>query len=393
MTIGKNESFFFHNKLGTGNTRTASAYWVGHALVIPVDVGSTGNECLGGGIEFISLHKGRRPILSPMYGHSCSAGVSVKIKDGALIAEATSSVTSGRLEVTTYRYENGRCVRVSAKTPVPPPGYLPLITPHLPLKTMFTDGQLSLRIGVKLSDFGRIFLNRVRQHLPWNTLLYAPDGVVPIAFHRQGKTILIIEDLPDEADGPKLQIMEIGKKHITYSRLFGIHGAIFNEVYYKEHAGTFYFDFLEYRQNTLKAGQTEDQTDGPFEIVPITYNVISSRVITEGGTGSVMGARFLPARSRIATRNPLPRWFELTNDESCIPAEPRDPAALVRYDMMVNNLADNVNIFERRNGVPIGVKVAKPGSNGMETVYTYFRTKAACTAYVDKNKSLLKSIQ
>ncbi|MFT2093134.1 hypothetical protein [Acidiphilium sp.] len=86
------------------------------------------------------------------------------------------------------------------------------------------------------------------------------------------------------------------------------------------------------------------------------------------------------------------RWFALTNDDECIPSVPRDPAKLIRFDRL-NGLDDAVNIFERSHGMPVGVTVAEPESNGMETVYTFFRTEDACEAYAKTKQGSLKQLE
>ncbi|WP_287833822.1 energy transducer TonB [Acidiphilium sp.] len=86
------------------------------------------------------------------------------------------------------------------------------------------------------------------------------------------------------------------------------------------------------------------------------------------------------------------RWFALTNDDECIPSVPRDPAKLIRFDRL-NGLDDAVNIFERSHGMPVGVTVAEPESNGMETVYTFFRTEDACEAYAKAKQGSLNQLQ
>lgn len=100
-----------------------------------------------------------------------------------------------------------------------------------------------------------------------------------------------------------------------------------------------------------------------------------------------------------ATNNPItrspaanPRWYQLDNYGDCVPAQPRNPAALVNYDRM-NGLSDDVNVFETIGGEPVGVKIGEPQGNDIESVYTFFRTASLCREYEAARRGALNDLK
>jgi hypothetical protein len=87
-------------------------------------------------------------------------------------------------------------------------------------------------------------------------------------------------------------------------------------------------------------------------------------------------------------------WYNLTNDNSCMPStEPSSPAALIQFDQS-NNLKDEVDILDTdENGNPVAVKVGEPQGNDMVSTYTFFRGSARCKTYANSQQEQLQKLQ
>ena len=321
---------------------------------------------------------------------------------GTLVFVALSNTSP---KIRTYRYQADAFTLVSTQTPAPPPGFSALITAQAPLKTVVVHRRLSLQID---SD-GILYINGVKQPDP-NSPDISIDGVAAKFFHHGSRDVAILQVDTDDADGPKLQVLEVGKTHLRYSRLFGVKGSRFVSVFYKDDAGRLYLDFVDYRTGYgygIRCGLHYDRgpcpsgkhksaykKDGPFSLLPFVYS--PGALSTTGPLETIMGRApwpDLPVTVRRALHGLPPRWVFLTNDGRCVPAHPRDPAALVQFDRGAAGLQDEIVIFEKGGGLPIGVKVAEPEPGGMVTVYTFFRTRSACTSFAASRSQMLKSLQ
>ena len=68
------------------------------------------------------------------------------------------------------------------------------------------------------------------------------------------------------------------------------------------------------------------------------------------------------------------------------------PKAFVNFDSTYNQLADSVNVFEKKDGIPVGVMVTEPEDNGLEREYTFVRGRLRCLKYIRKKQSDLSGL-
>jgi hypothetical protein len=87
-------------------------------------------------------------------------------------------------------------------------------------------------------------------------------------------------------------------------------------------------------------------------------------------------------------------WFVITRAGQCTLANaPSSPAELIAADR-ADGTEDNVSVLES-NGAnkPIVVRVGKPRANGLESVVTFYRGSAKCTALQQHQKDELERLK
>lgn len=391
----------FYKEHSAGATKSAQAYLVGKTLVVPLEGGGGGVTCGAGFIYFVFLRNGQEPVVSRSYGSGCDADAFMTVTPKGALTLTTWSNRS--LKVRTYRYTTADFVLASTRTPKTPAGYSPLISEAMPLKTKVSAAKFVVSTPQHpMAFYGRLYVNGVQQPLP--SILF--DGIAQKVLPWGDAKAVLLQVTTDEADGSKLQVLRVGKTQLRLSRLFGVKGETFPDVFYKQDGAKLDFEFVGYNWPCHEKDCAKgDRTDGPFRLYPITYQPGSlgyqlgsisllghgeGIMSTEGIGGSNLP---LPAVVRRAYHNPPSRWFLLSTAGRCVPAHPRNPAALIRQDLAQSDLQDEVDVFERNGSVPVAVKVGEPESGDMETIYTFFRTKVACQSYASTRNQTLKSLQ
>lgn len=384
----------FYKEHGGIAANNAQAYLVGGTLVVPLEGGGGGVTCGAGFIYFVFLRNGQEPVVSRGYGSGCDANAFMTVTAKGALTLTTWSNRS--LKVRTYRYTTADFVLASTRTPKTPAGYSPLITEAMPLKSKVTDAHFSISTPLHpMALYGRLYVNDVQQPLP--SILF--DGIAQKVLPWGDAKAVLLQVTTDDADGSKLQVLRVGTTQLRLSRLFGVKGETFPDVFYRKHGTKLDFEFVGYkwpcREKDCAKG---DHTDGPFRLYPITYQAGSISLLGHGegimSNEGIGGSNLpLPTVVRRAYHNPPRRWFLLSTAGRCVPAHPRNPAALIRQDLAQSDLQDEVDVFERNGSVPVGVKVGEPESGDMETIYTFFRTKASCQSYASTRNQTLNSLR
>jgi hypothetical protein len=206
-----------------------------------------------------------------------------------------------------------------------------------------------------------------------------------MVYHDGNKDVVIIATQPDIASQDRFYIIEVGPKQIQVSNVFGTG---FDYLAVQQAQDGVRFAVPAYRTNTgTWNSDTTWSLKGQYVtgIMMAYFDFRNGEIVADDKNGSVY-----PGTSSGPIDRPVAQpWFSLTNENACVPAStPPCPAYLINFDR-ANGLVDQVDVFQSDGNILIGVSVAEPEANGMETVFTFFRGEQPCEAYAHAQQQQL----
>lgn len=285
--------------------------------------------------------------------------------------------------------ENGIPLVQSAKTQYGPITFNKHVRMHIHMGLhSITPGPYGLTGG------GAFSLNDV--DIPRSSLIGGVEGFASRTFSLGDKAVVVVEGRPDEMEGERYQIIEIGPHHIRFSRIFGTG---YGFIGYRQQGDR--LDFLVGKYATSQRSSSPGPDNSESSVVTgfkfCRYTYAGDHLAASAGCPAphkpLLHKVPMVVDRKADAKQP---WFYITTDFHCEPMKgsmhfPDSPAALIEFDQINNHMADQVLILDRdRNGTPTEVVIGEPNFGQK---YEFIRGRARCEGIAAVQFQKLKGLE